>query len=36
VLWPLGELKPDTDSPCGLSVPAEGERPLAVGGPALA
>jgi len=28
-------LRPDTDSPCGLSVPAEGHRPLADGGPAL-
>ena len=31
----LGELRPDIDSPCGLSVPAEGHRPLADAGPAL-
>ena len=30
----LGELRPDTDSPCGLSVPAEGLRTPAAGGPA--
>ena len=30
----LGELRPDTGSPCGLPVPAEGHWPLARGGPA--
>ena len=31
----LGEQRPDTNSPCGLFVPAEGQWPLAIGGPAL-
>jgi len=30
----LGKVRPDTDSPCGLSVPAERHRPPDDGGPA--
>jgi hypothetical protein len=31
----LGELKSDTNSPCGLLVPTTGQGPLALGSPAL-